>query len=180
MQDSDEAVWRRLRGGDITAFDVLYERYERPLFGFIRAQTRDTLEAEDLFHDAFLAVLRADDASTPLVSFRAWLFQVARHLCMNRSRSRKREGRAFDEVARDGAALLASPPPGEELLLRRERAESLRSAVERLPLALGEVYRLRASGMSYEEVACVLEIPVGTVKSRMNDLVKRLREEMAR
>jgi len=48
-----------------------------------------------------------------------------------------------------------------------------------LPLALGEVYRLRATGMSYDEVAEVLSIPVGTVKSRMSEMVKRLREEMA-
>ena len=56
---------------------------------------------------------------------------------------------------------------------------ALGEAVSRLPVPLSEVYHLRASGLSYEEMAQVLEVPVGTVKSRMHDMVKRLREEVS-
>jgi RNA polymerase sigma-70 factor (ECF subfamily) len=56
----------------------------------------------------------------------------------------------------------------------------LREAVQRLPGSLAEVYRLRAAGMSYDEVAGILDVPVGTVKSRVHEMVKRLREEMFR
>jgi RNA polymerase sigma-70 factor (ECF subfamily) len=70
-----------------------------------------------------------------------------------------------------------SPHP-EHALERRQLTEEVRAAASRLPAALGELYQLRASGLSYEELAEVLGIPLGTVKSRMHELVSRLREEV--
>ncbi len=178
--ETDEALFDRLSGGDMRAFDRLYERYERPLFGFICVQIRDTHEAEDVLHEAFMAVLRERD-TRQLRSFRAWIFEVTRHLCLNRVRSRKRAGRALDTVARDEYPVGVPPRPvdAREALEQRERAVRLEGAVGRLPSTLAEVFRLRATGMSYEDVAGVLGVPEGTVKSRMNEMVKRLREEMA-
>ncbi|MSP26488.1 MAG: RNA polymerase sigma factor [Myxococcales bacterium] len=175
--DSDDALFEKLIAGDLRAFDRLYERFERPLFGFIRAQLGDAGEAEDVLHEAFMAVLRERETRREVKSFRAWIFQVARNLCLNRVRSRKRAGRAAEAVgwmrASGEAPLLA-----EQVLERRQSGEALRRAVERLPPGLAEVYRLRAGGMSYEEVAVTLGIAEGTVKSRMHEMVKRLREEV--
>ena len=172
--DSDEALYARLLRGELAAFDRLYERFERPLFGFLRAQLGDAAEAEDVLHEAFLAVLRAGGAQTELRSFRAWLFQVARNLCLNRARARRRADRALESVAREARiepAAPAEPPAGRD-------PAALHAAVSRLPPALAEVYQLRARGLSYDELASILEIPVGTVKSRMHEMMKRLREEM--
>jgi RNA polymerase sigma-70 factor (ECF subfamily) len=177
--DSDEALFERLIAGDMRAFDRLYERFERPLFGFIRARLGDAGEAEDVLHEAFMAVLRAKDERGEVRSFRAWLYQVANNACLNRVRSRKRAGRAF-EAATHVEAMGSAPVPAEQALEAHQRAELLGRAVTRLPEPLAEVYRLRASGMSYDEVAEVLDVPVGTVKSRMHEMVKRLREEMPR
>jgi RNA polymerase sigma-70 factor (ECF subfamily) len=172
--DSDEALFERLVAGDLRAFDRLYDRFERPLFGFIRSQIGDAQEAEDLLHEAFMAVLRERGSRHEIRSFKAWLFQVARNLCLNRVRSRKRAGRAIDAVAR--AAEDAAPAPEQELA-RHQQVALLRGAIERLPAPLAELYRLRAGGMSYDEVAEILGVPVGTVKSRMHEMVRRLREE---
>lgn len=177
--DSDEALFDRLCGGDLAAFDRLWARHERPLFGFLRALLGDTTEAEDALHEAFLAVLRARDERAAVRSFKAWLYGVAQNLARNRVRSRKRGERALG-VVREELALASPPEPAEQALLGREQAAALAAAVARLPSGLAEVYRLRAAGLSYEDVAGALAIPVGTVKSRMNDLVRRLREEMAR
>jgi RNA polymerase sigma-70 factor (ECF subfamily) len=167
--DSDEALYDRLRAGDLAAFDRLYERYERRLFGFIRTQLRDVHEAEDVFHETFLAIL---DTRPDIRSFKAWLFQVARNICLNRVRSRQRAERALET-----AAALVAPP--DDNPMPRADDPSLRAAVARLPPGLAEVYQLRASGMSYDELADVLEIPVGTVKSRMHEMMRRLREVMS-
>jgi RNA polymerase sigma-70 factor (ECF subfamily) len=176
--ETDEALFDALAQGDMRAFDRLYERFERPLFGFIRAQIGDAHEAEDIFHEAFMAVLRERGARHTVQSFRAWLFQVARNLCLNRLRSRRRAGRAFEVAAKD--ELLAHPAePAQDALEHHEQAAALVQAVARLPPPLADVYRLRATGMSYDEVAHVLCVPLGTVKSRMNEMVRRLREEMS-
>lgn len=174
--ESDEALFERLVGGDLAAFDRLYARYERPLHGFLRALLADAADAEDALHETFLAVLRERGAPGEVRSFKAWIYGVARNLARNRVRSRKRGERALDRAA-EGDAVSAAAEQG---LLERERARALAQAVGALPPALAEVYRLRAAGLSYEDVATTLAIPVGTVKSRMNDLVRRLREEMAR
>jgi RNA polymerase sigma-70 factor (ECF subfamily) len=175
--DSDEALFERLCGGDMAAFDVLYARLEAPLFGFIRARLGgDAAEAEDVMQEAFVAVLRERDRRTPVRNVRAWLYQVAQHICLNRARSRSRAGHAIDEARRIEPE--AHAPVAERALEENERAQSLARAVEKLPTTLAELYHLRASGMSYEEVADATGVPIGTVKSRMHDLVRRLREEM--
>jgi RNA polymerase sigma-70 factor (ECF subfamily) len=173
---SDEALYQQLLAGDLGAFDALYQRYERPLFGFVLRQLGgDRQEAEDVLHDAFLALLREREAGRAARSLRAWLFQVARNLCLNRHRSRHRAARALAVVAQAPAAGTEQP---EGALERHQTAARLKRAVAKLPPGLAELYQLRAGGMSYEELAEVLAAPVGTVKSRMYELVRRLREEL--
>jgi RNA polymerase sigma-70 factor (ECF subfamily) len=172
--ETDEALYARWIGGDLRAFDALYARHERPLFGFVRAFVREQAEAEDVLHEAFMAVLR--ERRQGIRSFRAWIYEVTRHLCLNRARSKKRAARALEEVKtieRDVSSV-------ENEIDARRRAIALERAVSRLPEAFAEVYRLRASGMSYDEVADVLGVPVGTVKSRMHEMVLRLKEEVSR
>ncbi len=173
---SDETLYGRLLRGDLKALDVLYERYERHLFGFILAQLRDHQEAEDVLHDSFLAVLREGQRGRGAPTcFRAWIYQVARNLCLNRARARQRAVRATD-----AAACVADPPniEPERALIACQSSEALRRAVARLPAPLAELFQLRAGGLSYEELAQVLQIPIGTVKSRMHELMIRLRAEV--
>lgn len=173
---SDEELYRLLLAGDLRAFDQLYARYERPLFGFIRRAVPEPAEAEDVLHDAFLALLRDRAGAGAARSLRAWLYQVARNLCLNRYRSHRRSTRALETDARTVAPPTAPP---EDALLEREDQHALAGAVAHLPAELAELYRLRARGNSYEEMAQVLALPLGTVKSRMHQMVKRLREELS-
>jgi RNA polymerase sigma-70 factor, ECF subfamily len=170
---ADEVLYRRMVGGDMTAFDLLYTRYERCLFGFVLAQVRDRAEAEDIFHEAFMTLLRERRAE--LDSFRAWVFQVARNLCRNRTRSRQRAARAMETVARSETAAVPLP---ESTLASRQAGAALERALAKLPAPLHELYELRVAGLSYEEMAEVLGVPLGTVKSRMHEMVGRLRDEV--
>lgn len=173
---SDEALHARLIAGQMSAFDALYERHARPLHGFIRRHLADAHEAEDVLHETFMALLRERDPARAPSCVRAWMFQTARNLCLNRLRSRRRGERAIEAVGRE---TVAHDSPAAELESMQTH-ERLRRAVEALPPGLAELYSLRASGLSHEELARVLSIPVGTVKSRIHDMVSRLREEMNR
>jgi RNA polymerase sigma-70 factor (ECF subfamily) len=175
--DSDEALLGQLLEGDLRAFDRLYNRFERPLLGFIRLQLGSAEEAEDVVQETFVALLRDREKIENLRSFRAWLFEVARNLCLNRVRAHHRAERAQDATRRAGEAA-PEPASAEGQLETRQQLAWLQEAIGRLPLPLAEVYRLRAAGMSLEEVASVLEVPLGTVKSRMHEMVKRLRREV--
>ena len=173
---SDEALYEALLGGELRAFDALYERYERPLFGFIRKHLGDAAEAEDVLHEAFLALLRDRAGARRAQSLKAWLFQVARNLCLNRHRSARRASQALEKDAASPVTAEAGHPGSALELAQTEHA--LRAAVAKLPVELAELYQLRAEGLSYEELATVLAIPLGTVKSRIHQMVGRLRQEM--
>jgi RNA polymerase sigma-70 factor, ECF subfamily len=175
---SDEILYQQLVQGDLKALDALYGRYHRHLFGFIVGQLGDRQEAEDVLHDAFVAVLRerSNDHRTP-TCFRAWIYKVARNLCLNRVRSRQRAAGAMDAAAQAAVPLTDGP---ESALVAAQSSEAVRRAVARLPSPLAELFQLRAGGLSYEELAQVLNIPLGTVKSRMHELMSRLRAEVQR
>jgi RNA polymerase sigma-70 factor (ECF subfamily) len=174
----DEVLYARLLRGDLGAFDVLYDRHERPLFGFILRHLGDRQEAEDALHDVFLTLLRDRHAERKLASVRAWLFEVARNQCLNTLRGRRRATHALERITSE-PQLTAAPQQPEHLLEDREATEALREAVGRLPEPLARLYELRTHGLSYEELASALSLPLGTVKSRMHEMVARLREEMA-
>ena len=175
LERSDEALYRRLLSGDLAAFDALHARHARRLLGFIRAGLGgDGAEAEDVLHEVFLAVLKEKEAGRAAVSLRAWLFEVARHLCLNRRRSAKRREAAVQAELPSAVG----PTPADQVLAGHQRAQRLEVAVDRLPGHLGELYRLRASGLSSQELAAALGVPEGTVKSRLHELVRRLQEDV--
>jgi RNA polymerase sigma-70 factor (ECF subfamily) len=179
MLEADETLYARAKEGDMRSFDALYARYEACLFGFIVSQVRHRADAEDVFHEAFVNALKA-----PLVrfegegGFRAWIYRIARNLVINRARSSQRGARAMAEVSRSGLPGERPAPASDEALIDAEMRVALAKAVAELPPALSEVFHLRASGLRYEEIADVLECPVGTIKSRMNQMVNQLREEL--
>lgn len=174
--EPDEKLLARVRAGDMEAFDALYERYETRLFAYLRALLLDRRDAEEVMHDAFMAALRDDTEILDDGGFRAWLYRIARNHALNRLRGTERHARhlsALAEVETDRTA-----PSAERALESRQLEAALTSAVTRLPAPLGELFHLRSSGLSYEQIADVVEVPLGTVKSRMHQMVHALREEL--
>jgi RNA polymerase sigma-70 factor (ECF subfamily) len=127
--------------------------------------------AEDLLHETFVQALRRVDALGVVRSPRAWLFGIARHVANTAARrARPMQALNFETVVTDGERPAAEDP----------RLESMRSAIARLPEALRETLELRLrEELSYEEIADVLGVPIGTVRSRLHHAVGRLREAVA-
>lgn len=182
---SDEALYPLARGGDLRAFDVLYRRYEGRLFGFLLRMVRHRQDAEDLFHETFLCVLRSREVTFDQATFATWLFRVARNQALNHLRSARRKLAAgaslASELTADGLTgdPLATPAAALDLQLAQRQGDAdLQRALTQLPPGLLDVYRLRTAGMSYEQMATALDIPIGTVKSRMNQMTQRLQAHL--
>jgi RNA polymerase sigma-70 factor, ECF subfamily len=124
--------------------------------------------AEDLLQETFVQALRRSDALAGARSPRAWLFGIARHVALTAAR-RARPMQPLDALAISaGRESAADEDP---------RLDAIRSAISGLPDILREALELRLrEGLSYEETADVLGIPVGTVRSRLHHAVRRLRE----
>jgi len=122
--------------------------------------------ADDLLQETFVQALRRPRRVGETVSPRAWLFGIARNVGITAFRRRK---------------VMADLPASIPTLAAEvdERLDEMRQAIARLPAEMRETLELRlADDLSYEEIAAVLEIPVGTVRSRLHNAVKKLREEM--
>jgi RNA polymerase sigma-70 factor, ECF subfamily len=175
---SDEELYFNVKRGELSAFDLLYERHKRGLFRFVVGYLKSEEEAEEVFHEAFMQVLNSREVLFDSGSFQGWLYLMARNICLNRMRSRKRRDRAHQQIE--------APEPHEsaETTLIREKTreksnEEIQAAVARLPENLSEVLKLRMSGLAYQEIAQTLEIPLGTVKSRFHSIVAFLKSAVS-
>ncbi|HEY2543901.1 MAG TPA: sigma-70 family RNA polymerase sigma factor [Gaiellaceae bacterium] len=168
-QASDSELLVRVAGRDRDAFDVLYRRYIRPIFGLALQRLRDRERAEDAVQEMFAAVWRSAGSYRPERGPAApWLYAIARNAIVDRVRAR-------DDLPMEPPDL-TSDEPGPA-----ERAESsyvswrVHRALETLPEREREVVELAYwSGLSQSEVASFLDIPLGTVKTRTRSALAHL------
>lgn len=171
------------QGNDPQAFDELLCRYQRMLANYFYKQCYDRTLAQDLVQETFLRILRSASRYRPEAKFKTFLFTVARNLWIDHHRSRKAAPRtvsADQPWGEDGGRLADAVPSGETSAERRiedhEAAGLVRKALEELPEGQREVWILAIDqGLKQREIAELLDIPLGTVKSRMNTAVTRLR-----
>ena len=145
------------------------------LYRTARRLTHDPADAEDLVQDTYLKAFRAADRFVPGTNLRAWLFTILHNTARNRARDRARDTVDVDSDAVDrsadtgGVAGPSSYQTPEALLLREALAPELQDAVDQLPASFREAVWLRdVEEFSYAEIASMLEIPIGTVMSRIS------------
>jgi RNA polymerase sigma-70 factor (ECF subfamily) len=136
--------------------------------------THRPADAEDLVQDTYLKAFRSEKQFTPGTNLRAWLFAILHNTARNRARDRSRDHVAVDSEAVDRALETMIEPPGnsvtpESLLLRDTLAPDLQAAIDALPQAFREAVWLRdVEEFSYAEIAGMLQVPAGTVMSRIS------------
>ncbi|GMW02708.1 MAG: RNA polymerase sigma factor [Candidatus Hydrogenedentota bacterium] len=179
-EPGDEFLVTQARQGDRWAFEKLVKRYERPLYNYLRRMTGDPTDAEDVFQETFLKVYSHLNRFQEGRPFKPWLYRIATNTARDFLRHKRRRPQvSLDDE--DGArpslldTLAASLPSPSSLLASRENVERLEKAVAGLSEIHRAVFLLsRYEGLPYSEIAEVLDIPVGTVKSRMNKAVHEL------
>lgn len=164
----------RFRQGDGEAFDDLVALMAPRLFGFFRRLGATAALAEDLTQDVFMRVLHGLDRYAGQGRLEAFLFQVARNRWIDHTRKR-RESPLLEEHPEQVVEL---PPDAD--LLTRDRDAWLRAKVGKLDADTKELLELAIlQDLPYREVALILDIPLGTVKSRVFYALRKLRESLA-
>jgi RNA polymerase sigma-70 factor, ECF subfamily len=176
----EQAMWRVHAMGDHDAFAELVRRWETPIQRLCGRMIGDLHKAEDLAQETFARVFVRRASYEPTGRFSTWLWRIAINLCHDELRRRTRRGEQslqFEGAdGEDGETAPVSPDatPSEELQTL-EKSERIRAAVGRLPEKLRVVVLLRHyEGLKFAEIAEVLGIPDGTVKSRMVEGLDRL------
>lgn len=163
------------------AFAELMRRYERPLYNFILRMVGTAAEAEELFQETFLRIFKNLGNFRGGASFSPWAYRIAHNLCIDSlRRPDKRIFVSFEgEEKKEGPSmedrLEGTSPNPEDELYRMQLGEKIQGAVDQLPIKLRSVFVLyQYQHLPYEKIASVLDIPIGTVKSRMHSALKQL------
>lgn len=191
--ESDSYLVERALDGDIAGFEKLVTRYQNKIMGYVGRMTNgDREEAEDITQEAFIKAYRSLDSFRGQASFSTWLYKIATNLCIDRARTRKRRpqqaysldepyDKEDDKGGREIADSRFEPSKGVE---REEMRTIVRQTVAEMPEKQRQVLIMcDLQGMAYENIAEVLGIPLGTVKSRIfharADLARRLKPYMS-
>lgn len=180
-RESDDELIKRYQDGDRSAFDELVKRYRMPLVNFVARFINDRDTAEDLAQETFLRIYKSIGRYRfGVAQFSTWFYRIASNLCKNEVRNRKRRWRHHVDPIRDNEGdsdpdeLIVSVPAGsgympDQQLERKELDKVIQNAISQLPLKYRTPFLLRdLNQVSYEEIAKTLNLPLGTVKSRIN------------
>lgn len=172
-QEEDQALVERVQRGDTRAFDLLVLKYQHKILGLIVRFVHDTHEAQDVAQEAFIKAYRALGNFRGDSAFYTWLYRIAINTAKNYLVSRGRrppdsDVRSEDAEFYDGDHGLKDIESPERALLRDEIEGTVHRTIQLLPEDLRTALTLREfDGLSYEDIASVMQCPVGTVRSRI-------------
>jgi len=190
MQRSDEELMLSSRDGDKGAFEVLYRRYEKPVFRFAYHMVVSAADAEDLCQETFLKIARARRKYQATGKFKTWLFRIALNLCYDRLRRRKfrshlslnapapegdDEGRQLQETICDPSSDPVKRAEAEEMRIFVQQAFIALPEQQRTVVVLREYHALR-----FAEIAAIMHCPVGTVKALNHRARQKLMERLSK
>ena len=169
----DRELAEAIRRGDPRAFDRFFDRYGDALLGHLTGMIGDRTGAEDLLQETMIRVWRKIEGYREQGAFRAWVFRIATNLALTELRRARYERAGMEEAGRADARENSNP---EREWIGKEREERLEAALLSLPDDQRAVMLLRIRrGMGIREIAGILSVPEGTVKSRIHYAVRRLR-----
>jgi len=173
-REVDRQLVERAQRGDKQAFGLLVEKYQRKLGRLLSRFVRDPSEVEDVTQEAFIKAYRALPAFRNESAFYTWLYRIGINTAKNYLAALGRRAPTSTELdvedaenRDDGGALQEMNTP-ESVLLSKEIAETVNTAMAGLPEELRTAIQLREmEGMSYEDIARIMDCPIGTVRSRI-------------
>ncbi|MGH9477346.1 MAG: RNA polymerase sigma factor [Terriglobales bacterium] len=171
----EQQLAQQLRAGSVDAFNYLISVYHQPLYRFISRVMDGSDETDDILQESFLKVFRSAAHFEGRSSLKTWLYQIALHEASNHRRwwvRHKRQELSLDDDGGSGRDWAQRLPDGRESplssTLRNEQRRQLQAALQRVPEPFRTALVLRElEGFSYDEIAEIVQVRVGTVKSRL-------------
>lgn len=172
-KDTDKELVRRVQQGDKRAFDLLFGRYQHKIINLVGRYLRNPQDVEDVTQEAFIKAFKALPRFRGESAFYTWLYRIAINTAKNHLVARGRRPPGVDVDVEDaefmdGADLLKESESPEAALARDELSAAIDQAIGELPDDLRSAVTLREfDGLSYEQIAQIMDCPVGTVRSRI-------------
>jgi RNA polymerase sigma-70 factor, ECF subfamily len=186
---SDHDLVARAQQGSEKAYRELLGRYQRPVFSLIYRMVRDREQAEDLAQETFVRVFNHIDRYDPAYKFSSWIFKIATNLTIDWMRRKEvatvsidgsRYATTPDEIEASTITVASKDETPEELLEARELGSEIEQAIGRLRPEYRTAILLRhIEDRPYEEIALVMSLPLGTVKTYIHRGRKELQEMLA-
>ncbi|MGV3606084.1 MAG: sigma-70 family RNA polymerase sigma factor [Planctomycetaceae bacterium] len=180
--DQDDAEFiEKVRGGNSSAFEGLVRKYQNRLYTALVHISGSRQEAEDIAQDAFVQAYRKLHLFAGNSSFYTWLYRIAVNAAISRKRKKRAEYSVEQTQAVTGDEPLDKSERVDERLLREERANIIQVALTRLPEEFRVVLVLREmEAFDYEAISETLDLPVGTVRSRLHRARVQLKEILSK
>lgn len=176
MEPSDAALWTRSRSGDRDAFGALFDRHAKAIYNYCFRRIGSWSTAEDLLSVVFIEAWRRRDQDLPPDKVLPWLYGIATNVVRNQRRSERRHAAALSRVP----AARPEPDfagPADERVDDEWQAQGALEVLRKLSRREQDVFVLCVwVELSYEDAAVALQVPVGTVRSRLSRARARLRE----
>lgn len=172
--NEDLDLVEKAKGGDQAAFNKLMSRYRESIFFMVLKMVHNRDDAEDLTMEAFGKAFNSIGNYSADFAFSTWLFKIATNNCIDHIRKKRLQTTSLEQntTADDGEitpiAVKDHNPDPEEALMKDQRAEKIRSAIEQLSPKYRALIELRyLDELAYEEIAVKLDLPLGTVKAQL-------------
>jgi len=183
--EMDAELMLRVRGGDISSFDMLLDKHRNSVVHFLFRMVQNQAIAEELAQEVFLRVYRSRERYEPSAKFTTWLFRIATHLALNWIRDGRAEKAqdSLDEEAMAGVGLQVpdTRPSMESWLVAQVKVAEIRQAIDRLPdKQKAAVLMHKYQEMEYSQIAKVLGCSESAVKSLLFRAYETLRSRLAR
>lgn len=183
MQKQETQWVDAAKAGDLDAFEAIVRAYEARVYHFVLKLVRNPEDALDLSQEVFLRVHRSLSLFRGQSEFSTWVFAIANNLCIDFARKQKRRGRLKLVSITDEEEQVRDLPDARydpvETYERRALVEALDCALDEITPDLREIFLLReVSGLSYAEISELLDVELGTVKSRLARARATLAEKM--
>jgi len=174
MTFSDEIdLIERFKKGDSSVFETIVRKYQDRIYNLCRYMLEDSREAQDAAQDAFIKAYQGLKGFRPESTLYTWLYRITVNTCLDYRKKSRREATRYEPLNEN---LPLDQPLTEQLYAAKEIQAHIQLALQKLPKKLSAVIVLREiEALSYEEIAVVLQVSIGTVKSRIARARERLR-----